>query len=42
MTFHNQKPYLGCLNRLVDECNKTYHHHIGKKPIDADYSALTK
>ena len=39
---HNKKFYLGYLNKLVDEYNNTYHLSIGKKPIDADFSALTK
>ena len=39
---HNKKFYLGYLNKLVDEYNNTYHRSIGKKPIDADFSALTK
>ena len=26
----------------MDQCNKTYHHSINKKPINADYSALTE
>ena len=30
------------MNKLVDEYNNTYHRSIGKIPIDADYSALTK
>ena len=36
------KPYLGFLNKLVDEYNNSYHRSIGKKPIDADYSTLTE
>ena len=34
--------YLGYLNKLVDEYNNSYHRSIGKKPIDANYSALTE
>ena len=30
------------MNKLVDEYNNTYHHSIGKNPIDTDYSALTE
>ena len=30
------------MNRLVDQYNNTYHHSIGKKPINAGYSALTE
>ena len=26
----------------MHDYNNNYHHHIGKKPIDADYSALSK
>ena len=28
------------MNKLVDEYNDTYHRSIGKKPINANYSAL--
>ena len=35
----NSKFYL---NKLVYEHNNTYHRSIGKKPVDADYFALTK
>ena len=42
MTANNSKSYLVYLNKLVDEYNNTYHHSIDKKPIDADYSALTE
>ena len=42
MEANDSKPYLGYLNKLVDECNNTYHRSIGKKPINADYSALTE
>ena len=30
------------MNKLVDEYNNTYQYCISKKPIDADYSALTE
>ena len=30
------------LNKLVDQYNNTYTHSIGKKPINADHSVLTK
>ena len=30
------------MNKLVDQYNNTYHHSIGKKPINADYSALNE
>ena len=36
------KSYLSYLNKLVDQCNNTYHHSINKKPINADYSASTE
>ena len=42
MTANDSKSYLGYLNKLVDQCNNTYHCSIDKKPVDADYSALTE
>ena len=36
MTTNDSKPYLGCLNKLVDEYNNSYHYPIGKLPIDAE------
>ena len=42
MTANICKPYLGYLNKLVDESNNTYHWSIDKKFIHCDYSALTK
>ena len=30
------------MHNLVDENNKPYHRLIGKKSVDADYSALTE
>ena len=30
------------INKLVDQYNKSCHHSINKKPINADYSALTE
>ena len=42
MRSNNKKSYLGYLNKLADEYNNTYHRSIGKKPVDADYCALTK
>ena len=42
MTANHTKSSLGYLNKVVDKYNNTYHHTTGKKPIDADYSALTK
>ena len=42
MTANDNKSYLGYANKLVDEYNNTYHHSIGKNPINADYSTLTE
>ena len=42
MTSNDSKSYLSYLNKLVDQCNNTYHHSINKKPIDSDYTALTE
>ena len=42
MTANDSKSCLLYLNKLVDQCNNTYHHSINKKPIDSDYSALTE
>ena len=42
MTANNSKAYLSYLNKLEDEYNKTYNRSIRKKPIHADYSALTE
>ena len=42
MTANARKSYLPYLNKLVDQYNNTYHHSINKKPINADYSALTE
>ena len=42
VTANDSKSYLGYLNKLVDQYNNTYYHFIGKKPVDADYSALKK
>ena len=42
MTGNDSKSYLNYLNKLADEYNNTYHRSIGKKTIDADYSALTE
>ena len=41
MIAKDSKSYLSYLNKLVDQYNNTYHHSVGKKPINADYSALT-
>ena len=42
MTTNDSKSYLPYLNKLVDQYNNTYHHSIGKKTINADYSALAE
>ena len=42
MTARKSDSYLDYLNKLVHEYNNLYHRSIGKKPIDADYSALTE
>ena len=39
---NDSKSYLSYLNKLTDQYNNTYHHFINKKPINADYSALTE
>ena len=39
---NDSKSYLSYLNKLADQYNNTYHHFINKKPINADYSALTE
>ena len=33
---------LTLVNWILDEYNNIYHHSIDKKPINADYSSLTK
>ena len=40
LMIYNSRSYLDYLDKLADEYHNTYHHSIGKKPIDADYSAL--
>ena len=42
MAINDSKSYLLYLNKLVDRYNKTYHHSINKKPINAVYSTLTE
>ena len=42
MTANDSKSDLPYLNKLVDQYNTTYHHSIGKKPINADYSTFTE
>ena len=42
MTVNISKSYISYLNKLVDQCNNTYHHSINRNPINADYSGLTE
>ena len=42
MKANDSKSDLAYLNKLVDQYNNTYHHSIGKKAINVDYSALTE
>ena len=42
MTANDSKSYLSYLNKLVDQYNNSFHYSIDKKPINADYSALTE
>ena len=42
MTAKGSKYYPVCLNKLVDQHNNTYNYCINKKPLNADFSALTK
>ena len=42
MTANDSESQPSYLNKLVDQYNNTYHHYVYKKPINADYSALTK
>ena len=41
-TANDSKTYLSYLNKMIDQYNNTYHHSTNKKPINADYSALTE
>ena len=41
MTVNDSKSYFDYLNKLVNECNNTY-HSIDKKLIDADFSVLSE
>ena len=40
MTANDSTSYFSHLDKLVDK--NTYHHSIAKKPINANYSALTE
>ena len=42
ITSNDSKFYLDYLKKLLNEYNNTYHRSAWKKPIDADYSALTE
>ena len=42
MTANDSKSYPPYLNKLVEEYNNTNHHSIDKKPITADFSALSE
>ena len=42
MTANDGKSYLSYLNKLIDQYNNTYHSSFNKKPVNADYSALTE
>ena len=42
MTENDSKSVLGNLNKLVHKYNNTYHRSIGKKAVDANYSALAE
>ena len=42
MTVKDNKSYLSYLNKLVDQCNNTYHHSINETTINAGYSASTE
>ena len=42
MAANERKSYLSYLNKLLDQYDNTYHHSIGQRPINTDYSALTK
>ena len=42
MTANDSKSYFPYLNKLVDQYNNNDHYSINKKPINADYSALSE
>ena len=42
ITANDSKFYLDYLKKLLNEYNNTHHRSAWKKPIDADYSALTE
>ena len=42
MAANDSKPDLSYLNKLVEQYYNSYHHSINKKPINANYFALTE
>ena len=40
MTANDSKSYLDYLNKSADECHKSHHHSISKKPIDLSLNKL--
>ena len=42
MAANDNKSYLPCLNKLVDQYSNTYYDSINKKPINADFSTFTE
>ena len=42
MTANDSKFYFSYLNKLVDQYNKNCHYSVNKKPVNADYFALTE
>ena len=42
MTENDRKSFLSNLNKLVHKYNNAYHRSIGKKAVDANYSALAE
>ena len=42
MTANDNKSYLSCLNKLVNQYNNTYHHSVNKNTINTDCSILLK
>ena len=42
MIANDSKSCFPFLNKLAGQCNNTFHHSINKKPINADYYALSE
>ena len=42
MTANDNKSYLSCFNKLVDQYSNTYDYSVNKKPVNTDYFALTE